>query len=69
LARSDPAIRHPAQGSASSALSLPTSVTSAQFQYMATAHHDPPFSYDLGAEIVDASNIAAIMAREAIFNT
>jgi ribose transport system substrate-binding protein len=36
--------------------------------YMATEHNYPPFSYDTGAEIVDASNIDAVMAREAVFN-
>lgn len=35
--------------------------------YMQVEHDYPPFSYDTGAEIVDASNIDAIIEREAVF--
>lgn len=35
--------------------------------HMAVEHDYPPFSYDTGAEIVDASNIDAVIAREAVF--
>jgi ribose transport system substrate-binding protein len=41
-------------------------VTSALIN-MAVEHGYPPFSYDTGAEVVDASNIEAVTAREAVF--
>lgn len=36
--------------------------------HMQTAHNFTPFSYDTGAEIVDAANIDAVIKREAEFN-
>lgn len=36
--------------------------------HMKLEHDYPPFSYDTGAEVVDASNIEAVTAREAVFN-
>jgi ribose transport system substrate-binding protein len=35
--------------------------------HMQVEHGYPPFSYDTGAEIVDASNIDAVIEREAVF--
>lgn len=35
--------------------------------YMKIAHNYTPFSYDTGAEIIDSSNIDAIIEREAVF--
>jgi len=37
--------------------------------HMAVEHGYPPFSYDTGAEIVDASNIDAVIPREAVFTS
>lgn len=36
--------------------------------YMKLEHDYPAFSYDTGAEVVDASNIEAVTAREAVFS-
>ncbi len=35
--------------------------------HMAIANGYPPFSYDTGAEVVDASNIGEVVEREAQF--
>ncbi len=35
--------------------------------HMATAHDYPAFDYDTGAEVVDATNIEAVVEREAVF--